>query len=265
MQAVAGTTGQSATRSCLPPFDGAVALLRRQWDWLLPWYVLAMGPWVAAAWLIFDAVAAQDRAALLIPSALLVLATVWRWLGLATIQQRVLAEMRGGEVQPMQRRWLPMLVLRMWGCFLFTWGGCLIVLPLWGMFISAFAAPALLEDDKRWQRSSEQMFSLINRSLPMLGRASAVLGLLWMWLAVAAFGSQFLLAYVLLPSLLGVDTTGWQLTMRSWTWVFSTLLLVSLAIDLYWTVASVLLLDHLRTRRTGSDLTLRLKAMEAAA
>lgn len=261
----AGGGGAAEARSCLPPLDAAVRFARGQAAWLLPMYVLAMGPFAAAVWLAIDAVTAQDRAALALPCLLLVPATLWRWVGLSAMQRRVLAQLRAQPVRPLWPRLGGVLTARLGAHLLVTWGGLLLVLPFWGLFIGGFATPAVLEQDRRATAAVVEVLRWINRSVGYLGRLSAVLCLLAMLLVLAVAGVQLALAFTVLPSLLGIDAADLRLTMASLGWALCSGFLVFMVFDLYWTVAAVLVLDHLRMRRTGSDLAARLATLEAGA
>ena len=80
-------------------------------------------------------------------------------------------------------------------------------------------------------------------------------------LLVAIVIGQTILAQTVLPNLLGIDTADLNVTLDSWAWRLGILYFVFLLLDLFWTVASVLIYYDSQSRRTATDLRTRLAAV----
>lgn len=247
--------------SSLAPLDGALRFLRARAASLLGRYVVAAGPLAAAMWVAIDVVSAQDRAAVPRAAGLLIAAMFWRWIALADLQRRVLAGAGMQRSCRLRRRLAATIVLRLSCAQCLTWGACLVVLPFWGFFLGSFAVPALLRHDGPAAAEIAALFGRITASSAYLARAGAALAVLFFLGALAMLTCQLAAAHVLLPALLGIDTSDMRLAMSHPAWWLVTLGVLLMAFDLYWTIAAVFVCDRMWQQRTGSDLRLRLAAM----
>lgn len=251
--------------SALEPLDGALELMRTRLSTLLPIYVLAVVPLAAGGWLAIDAVTARDRAALVLVSAVLTLALPWRWAWLAVLQRRVQAELRGQPPLPVSHRLPAILIARLVAAFMLTWGIPLMVLPFWGIFFGGFAAPALLERDRRAMSELVQTLRWIGGAVGRLMRIALTLSIAGLVGLLAGVVLQVFLIQTILPSLLGIDTTGLLLTMQSTAWWMGFAFLFFLVFDFYWSIAAVTVFYDIQSRRLGSDLRWRLARLREAA
>ena len=260
--ATARTIAAGETRSCMPPLDAGVQWLRDESGWILPWYVLAMTPFTIGMWLTIDAVSAQHRSGLVIACLLLTAAMPWRWMGQAAIQRRMLARLRGEPALPLRKRLLSYLLVRLVCNFAFTWGAIVVAPVFWGFLMAGFAAPVLLQEDRKPTVAVAQALGWISRAAGYLCKAGLVVSLVLLLALLVWAVTQMVLFYQLLPSLLGIDITDLQVTASGPAWLLACGYALFLIFDLYWTVAAVLLWDHLQQRRTGTDLRLRLAALK---
>jgi hypothetical protein len=245
--------------------DAAVGLLRQHPARLVPVYVLAITPMALAMLWVIDAVTAQDRSALAIGCALLTAAALWRWGWLAVMQRRAAALLRGNAPATVRQRLGPILFSRLVASALLTWGALLLVPAYWGFFLSGFAGPAMLEQREGTGGALRRTLRSITTGVGPLGRALAMLAAVFFAVGVGAIVTQVVAATYVLPALTGVAPTQVSLTMSGLAWRLATAFGLFCVFDLYWHVAAVTLFYHLAGRRLGTDLQLRLAALEQGA
>lgn len=244
------------------PLDQALEYLLASPGRVLPGYVLAMAPFTLCVLWLVDVVSALDSAAMPLVAAALTLATFWRWIVQAWVQRRIQNDLRGQPPLPLRGRIASILLLRLYANFLLTWGGLLIVLPIPGLFLSGFATPLMLEREGPTSARIAEGFKLLasrRRLLPLALALSAIS----VWAIVAVVAVHLLLLKTLLPQFLGIDTSELTVTLTGGAWLISVSYFLFIALDLYWTVASVFLFYDLLSRRLGTDLLRRVQTLAA--
>lgn len=245
--------------------DAAADYLRNHGARVTAWYLLAAGPVLIACWWWIAAVAMENRSQLPPASLALLGAMLWRWGVLAKIQQVVMRDLGMAA----DRLGFKMILIAIAGRLLahvgILWGSLLIVPGLWSFYVSSFISPALLTPGRPAGSSLRHTVALsINQSI-LLARHASMLTLL-VTVAMLAFGVlQGVMVYIILPSLMGYDTADLKISMGNLSWWLFSMLAVLLVFDCYWAVGSVMLLQQLEARRTGSDLQARLMQMQEAA
>jgi hypothetical protein len=255
----------SISRGATGALDAALLLLRREVAVLLPLYVLAIAPVAVAMLWVIDAVAAQDRSSLAVGCALLTGATLWRWVGLAAVQRHVQTVLRGQAPLPIRRRLLSLVTTRLYALGLLTWGALVLIPAYWGQFLTGFATPALLERSGPAGTQVSRALRWITTGINPLARAGAAVAAVMGAVVLGAIATQLLLARTVIPALTGIDPTALQVTMSGIGWWLSVAFLLFCLYDLYWHVAGVTLFYHLAGRRLGTDLQLRLQALQSDA
>ena len=152
-------------RSALTPMDAAAEYLHARTSRVLPLYLVAMTPFSLVMLIIIDVISSQNRSGLNEACLLLTLAPIWRWIGLAWIQRRVQADLRGEPPLALRQRWLSYLLTRLFANFLLLWGGFLILPAFYGLYLSGFAAPALLESDRPSYRQVRDGLTWIHQAI----------------------------------------------------------------------------------------------------
>lgn len=241
--------------------DGALEYLRARGLRLLPSYVVAVLPLSIGALFLIDAISAEHRSGIFAWCWWLVPATLWRWAWLARVQQSVQRDLQARPGLPLRRRLLWILVIRLYAIVALTWGSMLILPSFYGFFGGSFTAPLLLERDGAAPREIWRMLGWVHHSAARLVRALLSLSLFTTITILAVYITQRVLVEIVLPSLLGVESSGIDLTIRSWTWLLCWLYFLFLAIDFGWTVAAVFLYYDSQSRRTGSDLRARMRLL----
>ena len=251
-------------RSAVLPLDASIEYIRRHLWRVLPIYVVAIVPTSAVMLIIVDAVSSQHRSALRGACGLLTLASVWRWVFVAAVQRRVQEDLRGEPSHRLRANLHAILLLRLWACAAMLWGGLLIVPAFYGLFLSGFAAPAILESKASAWSHAKEVLALIHKSAARLGRASFALAVTIIVALISTMALHGLLVHQFLPGLLGLDAADLALTVQSVTWMICVAYFLFLVFDFYWAVGSVFLFYDLQARRLGTDLRMRLRGLEAA-
>jgi hypothetical protein len=247
---------------CTAPLDAAAEYLRRRADRVLPLYVIAMLPHAIIVAALIGAIVGQRRSDVARDCLYLVPATVWRWTWLAYLQGRIQQDLQAHRVAAFHRRILPILLCRLYSNAAVTWGSLLVGIPaFYGWFLGSFAAPLLLENADPTPLRIKDALSWIRHSGKRLFRILWAMTVIAVLLLVAIVIGQTILAQTLLPNLLGIDTADLNVTLGSWAWRLGILYFVLLLLDLFWTVASVLIYYDSQSRRTATDLRTRLAAV----
>ncbi|MFP4055248.1 MAG: hypothetical protein ACLF0G_00085 [Candidatus Brocadiia bacterium] len=246
------------TGSCLRPLDAATEYLRERGWRVLPAYIVAMAPCSAVVLLLIDVVTGEQRSALPFACLLLTLAVLWRWGWLGAAQRRVQADLRGEPPLRLRRRLVAVLVARLAAAVVALWGAVLVVPAFFGFYISAIAAPILLERPGPAARQLRRALAWVSHASKRLMKTALVLVALSLVALLAVEVLQAAVVGLVLPGLLGLDTAALALTVRSWPWQMCLLYFLFVGFDLYWTVASVMVFYDLQARRLGTDLRLRL-------
>jgi hypothetical protein len=247
-------TGQSQQFS-LAPLDEAAEYLRTSLPALLPVYLLAMVPHaLASAWLI-DAICAEQRDRAARCCAVLTLAMIWRWIGLAFVQRRVQRDLTLQPGGPIWRRLPAIVVMRLLALVYMIWGSIVILIPTFqGFFIGSFAAPLMLEVDKPESGRARAAMSWIRHSQSRLLKILLALIILAGWVDIAIHAIQYFLIEMVLPTLAGMDTSDMRLTTGGWAWSLGIDYLVFLILDFYWAVAAVFVYYQSQSHRLATDL-----------
>ncbi len=245
---------------CTACLDAAVEYIRLRIAFVLPLYAVAMLPFSIVVLLIIDATTAGQKSLAATYCIYLTAATLWRWIWLARLQQKVQADVQGQHGDRLPRRVVSIVMVRLLANCAMTWGSLLAAVPsFYGLFVGSFAAPLLLEGSGPASKRVGQSLKWIHRSAHRLVCVVAVMFLLAGLLTVAILVGEAIMLQVALPSLLGQDTSDLSLTTSSWAWRMSVLYFVFLVLDGIWTVASVILHYESQSRRTATDLVLRLR------
>lgn len=245
---------------CTAPLDAAVDYVVRRPERVLPVYAIAMLPFSVVVVLLIDAITGEQRSRLETYCVYLVAATVWRWIGLTLLQDRVQRDLQGRRGARFWSRICQILMLRCFANGALTWGSILAGLPaFYGLFVGSFAAPLMLDNSDPTAARLKDILSWIHHSVWRLCKMVFVVTFLAGWLMVAILMSQRILVQTVLPSLMGMDTADLAVTISSWAWFLSVLYFVFLVIDLFWSVASVFIYYESQSRRMATDLQLRLQ------
>lgn len=266
-----GTTEAQATwplggsESATAPLDVALEYLRRRLDRVLGLYVIAAAPMTLVMLRVIDAVTAEHRRGIGPACLLLSIATVWRWVWQAAIQRRVQQELRGEPPRPLRPHLLSIIWLRLVSNLLVTWGGLLVLPSIYGLILSGFAAPVVLERGDGPVKALATAMGWVHRNIKRTTRITAVLSVLSLLGLLGIVGLHVMLLGTVLPSLLGIDTATVRLTVSGLAWWMSVGWFAFLVFDLYWTVASVMIFYDLQSTRLGTDLARRLASLDTPA
>jgi hypothetical protein len=166
---------------------------------------------------------------------------------------------------PLRRRLVGILLVRLYANVVLTWGGVLILPSFYALFAGSFAAPMLLEREGPLLGEARRVLGLVHHAAGRLTLVLIALTALGLALVVAVRTAHYAVIAVVLPSLLGMDTTGAVLTVQSVSWKLSVLYFIFVFLDFFWTVAAVFLYYDSQSRRTGSDLRARLQRLTGRA
>ncbi|HEV7301131.1 MAG TPA: hypothetical protein VGN72_17325 [Tepidisphaeraceae bacterium] len=250
---------------CTTPLDAAIEYMRARIERIAPWYVLAMAPHAIVTVLLIDVIIAGQRSRIAPLCLWLLAATLWRWACLARLQQDVLRDLgQAGDVRLWSR--LPAIIcVRMASNVGITWGSIALGVPaFYGLFMGGFVAPLLLESRDPAVPRVRACMSWITHAGRRLLRVTLVMTLIILVGTIAAFVSQMVLANTVLSSLLGIDTADLNVTLGSWAWRLRVFYGLFLLFDVYWTVACVFLYYDSQSRRTATDLRVRLTDLTKA-
>ncbi|MEM8736987.1 MAG: hypothetical protein AAGG38_00720 [Planctomycetota bacterium] len=245
----------------LAPADLASAYLRRAGGPAVVRYLVAVAPLAAAAWVFIDAVTAQDRRALGAASLMIVGAMLWRWVGLAWVQARVMRD----AGRPARWRWgavAGVVASRLIAHMVLVWGGLLVLPAIVAFHFSGFAAVGVLEPGRRGVLGAlGEMLKLVWSNLRAVWLSSVVLMVYFFLGTLSLMLVQGMLIWLVLPSLFGIDTTDLKLAAGGAAWWLSLVFLAWLVFDLFWHVAAVFAVIDLQARQTGGDLLSRLRRL----
>lgn len=246
----------------MTPMDAAMDyVLDHLWRLLGP-YLVAMAPYSAVVLLAIDVVTSQHRAAVGGVCALLVVATLWRWIWIGVVQRRIQQDVRGDEPLGLLRRLGPLIVVRIVVHATMVWGSVLVLPAFFGLFLSGFVTPMLLERQRHTWVQVRNTLSWILTASSRLTRVSLAFVVIALLLAVSVFVVQALLVHTVLPSLLGFNSADLALTLGSLPWVLCVCYFLFVVLDFYWCVLSVILFYTLQTRRLGTDLRAQLRSLK---
>lgn len=249
-------------RSSMATLDLALVYIRQRMMMLAPWYVLAILPMVGMMLMTIDVVSTQRKALLPVVCLGLTVAVVWRWIIQSIIQRNVQMELSGETLVSVWRRLGPILFGRLLANFAITWGGMFILPGFVGFFASGFIAPAALTPSGSVTLGIKRAMNLTTTGRLM--KVGYVLFLGTMLILVGVIGLQVMLVQIILPSLMGISSVSFILTMQSLAWIMAVGFLIFILFDFYWTVASVFVFYDQQSRRLGADLKLRLILIQEA-
>lgn len=245
--------------------DLASAYLRSRGGGAAAWYVVAVTPLLAAGWWWIDAVVAQARRDLAPLSLLLAGAMLWRWAWLMALQARVMKDI-GLDLAVSAPRAVAVLLIRLVAHAVMGWGGILILPGILGFYLSSFATPTLFTTTHPSAgRALRALVGLVWQNLGALWHHAAKTTLLFFLWLLSLVLVQSMVAFLVLPSLLGMDVTDWELAVAGPAWWFSLVFLGWVLFDFFWSVAAVFEWNRLVSQRNGRDLSLRLARLEAEA
>lgn len=240
------------------PLDAAAEYIRARFDRVFAIYALAMFPHAIVALMLTQAIANEHRSRFPLICLLLTLATVWRWVGLAWLQYDVQSQLHELRRPPFWRRVPSILLLRLYGNLAMGWGGFLILPGFYGLYVSSFAGPLLLENHEPLAVRLRKVNKWIMHSASRLAYALMMLTFAMLVLALGIFVLQMFLLGQIFPSVLGINASDAALTMSSWAWRLGLFYLIFLLFDMFWQVASVFLYYDSQSRRMATDLRARL-------
>lgn len=240
--------------------DIALDYVRQNLLSLGPWYVLAILPMSAVVLLTIDVIMTQRRVLVPVICVALIAATLWRWVIQAIIQRRIQIELSGEEVASVWRCLGSIIVGRLVANAALTWGSFLLFPGLWGFFASGFVTPAALSPSSTVTLGLKRAMGM-NTSGRLI-RVSFALTFATMLVVLGIVVMQVLVVYLILPSLMGINSSAILLTMQSFAWTMAVAYCLYLLFDFYWTVASVFVFYDQQSRRLGVDLKLRLSMLE---
>ncbi|MEM9752300.1 MAG: hypothetical protein AAF916_02845 [Planctomycetota bacterium] len=248
------------------PLDLAAAYLRRCGGAVLAWYAIAMAPLLVAGWFWIDAASAEDRGAVRGAGLFVVAAMVWRWAWLVPVQATVMRD-TGMPVRYTAGRIGAAVLSRLASHILIVWGGLVIFPGFFGFYVGSFVTVALLsaERDTAIGAGVQRTLGLTWTNLGGLLRHTwASLALLLIW-ALTLLLTVNLSVTLVLPSLMGIDTTDLRLAMTGPAWWLGMGMLGWVVFDIYWQVSAVFTVRQLEAQRSGGDLFARLDALRAQA
>jgi hypothetical protein len=245
----------------LRPLDEAVELLRGHMAEALPLYLAGVAPMSVAIFILIDAVAARKYSAAPEGCLLLAAATVWKWAFTSAVQGRMRARLSGKPGAPLRGRLLAIICVKLAASMAMLWGSMVVIPPLYGFFLSGLAAPALLDRGGPALDEAEWISRWVSGSMGRAVKIVSAIGALFLTAYLGVTLLQLMVTGLVMPSLLGMDATGAELTLYGVEWQMAILYLLFLVFDLYWTVAAVTLYYDVQSRRAGVDLGSRLKAM----
>ncbi len=248
----------------LGPFDVAVRLLARRPLQILGRYAVVSGPLLAASMEWVSAVSLERRGGLGAASLLVAGGMVWRWWWMPLLQTYVMREIGSRVVSVDRKRAACGFLVRAHAEVLAVLLALLVVPGVLALHAAWLVGPTLSASDRpAWREVRELVSGLPARSSDCLRRALVVA---WLGLAgiISAVGFLSLLLSTVLPSLLGIDTTGLALSTGSVAWLLSAVIIALAVLDLIAHTAGVVLARRLSEDQTGSDLRTRLAALAGA-
>jgi hypothetical protein len=247
---------------CSAPLDAAVEYLRLRIDRVLPMYIFAMAPHIVITALLISALVGERRSEAALYCLYLAGATLWRWVWISRLQASVRDDLQGQRAGNFWSRLPAVLLVRLYCNIAITWGSFLVGVPaFYGLFLGSFAAPLLLENSDPAIGRIRLGISWIQHSARRLVRISLSITVIAVFLTLAIFVCQFILTQSYIPSLLGLNISHLNVTLNSWSWELGVFYFVFLAIDCFWTVASVVIYYDSQSRRVATDLRVRLSGL----
>ncbi|HEY1684658.1 MAG TPA: hypothetical protein VGG19_07850 [Tepidisphaeraceae bacterium] len=245
------------------PLDAAIEYLRIRIGFILPIYVLAMIPHaIVIAWLI-DAITAEQRSLMPRLCIYLCIATIWRWIGLAWIQQQAQRDLQLRPGRPLAKQLLPILLVRLFSNAVMSWGIFGAGIPsFYAIFSGSFATPLMLDDSIPERDRLKNGLRGIHRSARRLLRISLPMLVLMLWLVAVIGVTQYFLIGFVLPHLFDVQLTEVEVTQGSSAWWLGMIYFAFLILDMFWAVASVMIYYDSQSRRMGTDLYARLAGLD---
>lgn len=250
------------TNSALLPLDESIEVIRIAWKHLLPLYVMAMAPFSICIYLLIDAASSQDRSVLPVYSLLLVLATFWRWAGVAEMQRRVQHDLRGEQPLPVRKRLWAIILTRLYSFMALTIGSAIVLPSFYGFFMGTFAGPIYLESNGSAMKQAWDALCWIQNAAGKLVKVTLAISCFILLLVLAVLVTHFFLMDQVGSSILALDSSELKLTLGSTAWVLSCGYFIFLAFDFFWAIAGVTLFYNLQARRLGTDLRRRLKSLD---
>jgi hypothetical protein len=244
------------------PLDAAVEYLRLRIASILPVYVLAMAPHAVVIAMMIDAITAEQRS--LIPRYCIYLcaATIWRWIGLTYIQQRVQRDLQLRPGRPLLRSLDSILLLRLFSNVAMSWGIFAVGIPVfYGLFFSGFATPLLLDDSAPAHGRLRSCITWIQHSARRLIRIAFATTVMTIWLLVVITVTQYFLIEFVLPHFFDIQLTEVQVTLHSWSWWLGIFYITFLILDMFWSVSIVMIYYDSQSHRLAPDLYARLAVL----
>jgi|GEM_PF-5729866 len=258
---------RSAPRETGASLDQAAIYLRKNIGSLTYQYAMAVAPLTVAFWLWVDAISAQDRADAKTISWLILVALIWRWIGVAWFQTNVACRLAGTTAPSRSvfiRRLPHFLLARLTAHTTMVVGSLLIVPGLWGFYACVFTAPITYAQSPLTNavHTTGQALKLGKSNTYALFKHS---GIFTLWCLVVTGGlilTSLILVHTILPNLLGIDTSMAAVSMGSAVWLMFVGFVVFCFVDLFFSVAAVFFLRQLQAKKTGQDLVTRLRRLE---
>lgn len=246
------------------PLDAAVEYLRLRIGNIFPIYVLSMIPHAVATALLIDALIAEQRSRIGRYCLYLTAATIWRWIGLTWIQRQTQRDLQLRPGRSFFRQLTPILLLRLYSSAAINWGIFGLGVPsFYGLFVSAFAAPLMLDDSTPSHGRIKNCLLQIRRSSRRLLRVTLALTVMTIWLVVVLLVLQYFVLEFVLPHFFDIQLTEITVTMNSWAWRLGIFYFAFLILNMFWTVAGVILYYDSQSRQMGTDLYARLALLKA--
>ena len=275
---MAGEIAEVTTkRPALRPLDEAVEYIRNHGAAVFPLYVAAVAPMTVAFYMLLDTASTGMYSALPEGCLLLTVATVWKWAWASAIQGRIQSALSGKPMAPLLGRLSYIICLKLaasvamlWGSLIIKfaasvallWGSLIIIPAIYGFFLSGMAAPLLLDRSLSPLAAAIWMVKWVGDSMTRAVKITTAIALLFLVAYVGVSLLQLLATQMIMPSLLGIDTSELSLILSGATWQMAVAFMLFLAFDFFWTVAAVLLYHDIQSGRAGVDLGLRLTALE---
>ncbi|MDH5478432.1 MAG: hypothetical protein OEY50_08875 [Nitrospinota bacterium] len=276
---MAGEIAEVTTkRPALRPLDEAVEYIRNHGAAVFPLYVAAVAPMTIAVYMLLDAASTGMYSALPEGCLLLTVATVWKWAWASAIQGRIQSALSGKPMAPLLGRLSYIICLKLaasvamlWGSLIIKfaasvallWGPFIIIIPaIYGFFLSGMAVPLLLDGSLSPLAAAIWTVKWVGDSISRVVKITTAIGLLFLVAYVGVSLLQLLATQMIMPSLLGIDTSELSLILSGATWQMAVVFMLFLAFDFFWTVAAALLYHDIQSGRAGVDLGLRLTALE---
>lgn len=241
--------------------NAAVELLRSSPLEYFGRYTLAILPLSVSVLLMLEVVDAEERSAIPGVSMIVVGALIWRAILANSLQRSVFDSIQNQPSTLTLNDHFVLTVSRVNATALGLALSWLIVPAFIMVSVEALLLSSRFRDKEQGKPSAWRALSVVVRHPRVQAVYGLSIGFVLFVLYVGVLSLVVTVGGTLLPSLLGIDTTDFQLAMQSAVWFLGVLFICGMVVDLLTLVSGPILFSLLAQHESGADLLARIRGL----